>query len=179
MVNDQISEVDGKSLSGITNQEAVEILKHTGPVVKLTIVRYLRGLKFEELQDGIKAANAATPTSPYPQTPATPSDNKLLPGLGAAATYTQPSLVSIPFMKLIASTSLLILSGGLERMNALPPFVYFTPKTTTIHSWWSCTTIWPQYCIGKPTISNSFCARGYFSFKKAIFGPRIISIRFK
>ena len=63
MVNDQITEVDGTSLAGITNQQAVEVLKHTGSLVQLTIVRYLRGLKFEELQDGIKAANVPTPTS--------------------------------------------------------------------------------------------------------------------
>ena len=69
MVNDQITEVDGTSLSGRTNQEAVDILKKTGNLVTLKIVRYLRGLKFEELQDGIKAANASTPTSPYPPTP--------------------------------------------------------------------------------------------------------------
>ena len=50
----------------------MEILKRTGTVVKLSIVRYLRGLKFEELQEGITQANVATPTSPYPQTPVTP-----------------------------------------------------------------------------------------------------------
>ena len=50
MVNDQITEVNGTSLSGRSNQEAVDILKKTGSVVHLTIVRYLRGLKFEELQ---------------------------------------------------------------------------------------------------------------------------------
>lgn len=52
-----------------SNQQAVEILKNTGSSVHLTIVRYLRGLKFEELQDGIKAANATTPTSPYTTSP--------------------------------------------------------------------------------------------------------------
>ena len=65
-------QVDDVQLAGYTNQEAVEILKQTGKVVKLSIVRYLRGLKFEELQEGITQANVATPTSPYPQTPVTP-----------------------------------------------------------------------------------------------------------
>ena len=64
--------MDDVQLAGYTNQEAVEILKRTGKVVKLSIVRYLRGLKFEELQEGITQANVATPTSPYPQTPLTP-----------------------------------------------------------------------------------------------------------
>ena len=75
MVNDQITEVNGTSLSGRSNQEAVEILKQTGSSVNLTIVRYLRGLKFEELQDGIKAANATTPNqlaSPVLSTPLPP-----------------------------------------------------------------------------------------------------------
>ena len=72
MVNDQITEVNGTSLSGRSNQEAVDILKLTGNVVHLTIVRYLRGLKFEELQDGIKAANVPTPTSPATSARVTP-----------------------------------------------------------------------------------------------------------
>ncbi len=71
MVNDQIIEVDGASLAGVSNQQAVEILKQTENVVRLKIVRYLRGLKFEELRAGISAANVATPTAPFPPTPAT------------------------------------------------------------------------------------------------------------
>ena len=75
-------QVDDIQLAGYTNQEAVEILKQTGKVVKLSVVRYLRGLKFEELQEGITQANVATPTSPYPQTPVTPqgSNDDLLMG---------------------------------------------------------------------------------------------------
>ena len=77
-----IVQVDDIQLAGYTNQEAVEILKQTGKVVKLSVVRYLRGLKFEELQEGITQANVATPTSPYPQTPVTPqgSNDDLLIG---------------------------------------------------------------------------------------------------
>ena len=40
-------------LSGFSNQQAVEILRKTGKEVKLKIVRYLRGLQFQELQEGI------------------------------------------------------------------------------------------------------------------------------
>ena len=58
--------VDGVPLSGFTNQQAVEILKKTGAVVKLSVVRFLRGLKFEELQDGIDQADVVTPSSPPP-----------------------------------------------------------------------------------------------------------------
>ncbi len=52
-------------LSGYSNQDAVDLLKKTGQEVELKIVRYLRGLKFEELQDGIsKANNLPTNASP-------------------------------------------------------------------------------------------------------------------
>nr|XP_040570229.1 multiple PDZ domain protein-like isoform X2 [Lepeophtheirus salmonis] len=51
MVNDQVVEVDGISLAGYTNHEAVEILKQTASIVKLKIIRYLRGLKFEEFHE--------------------------------------------------------------------------------------------------------------------------------
>jgi hypothetical protein len=57
-------------LSGFSNHQAVEILKQTGNVVQLKIIRYLRGLKFQELQEGM--ANAETPSSPYRFTPTTP-----------------------------------------------------------------------------------------------------------
>ena len=33
-------------------QEAVEILKLTGDLVRLKVCRYLRGLQFQQLQDG-------------------------------------------------------------------------------------------------------------------------------
>ena len=69
MVNDQIIEVDSTPLLGKSNQEAVELLKNTDARVQLTIVRYLRGLKFEELRQGISQANVVTPTAPYAQTP--------------------------------------------------------------------------------------------------------------
>merc|ERR1719188_2488650 len=71
MCNDQITEVDGAPLLGVSNAEAVEMLKRTGNPVRLAIVRYLRGIKFEELCAGIKKANVATPTAPFPPAPAT------------------------------------------------------------------------------------------------------------
>ena len=42
MCNDQITEVDGAPLLGVSNAEAVEMLKRTGNPVRLAIVRYLR-----------------------------------------------------------------------------------------------------------------------------------------
>ena len=48
MVNDQITEVDGTSLAGITNQQAVEVLKHTGSLVQLTIGKKHALKKYEQ-----------------------------------------------------------------------------------------------------------------------------------
>ncbi|KAK6624471.1 hypothetical protein RUM44_011330 [Polyplax serrata] len=65
-VNDRIVEVDGRSLQGYTNHQAVEVLRSTGQTVKLCLERYLRGPKFEQLQQAIAASELKlpTPTSP-------------------------------------------------------------------------------------------------------------------
>ena len=62
-------QVDGVPLCGFSNQEAVEILKRTSQTVKLKIVRYLRGLKFEELQEGVGNASTVTPSTTTPISP--------------------------------------------------------------------------------------------------------------
>ena len=41
--------MDGQALEGLTNQQAVEVLRHTGPVVRLKLARYKYGPKFEQL----------------------------------------------------------------------------------------------------------------------------------
>jgi len=67
-VNDRIIEVDGQSLHGFSNHQAVDVLKQSGNVVKLVLERYLRGLKFEQLQQAI-AANEIKPTTPVTTPP--------------------------------------------------------------------------------------------------------------
>lgn len=49
-INDRIVAVDGKSLTGVSNHQAVEILRNTDIAVTLTLERFLRGRKFEHLQ---------------------------------------------------------------------------------------------------------------------------------
>lgn len=49
-INDRIVAVDGKTLSGVTNHQAVEMLRNTDIAVRLTLERFLRGRKFEHLQ---------------------------------------------------------------------------------------------------------------------------------
>ncbi|KAJ8943966.1 hypothetical protein NQ318_013547 [Aromia moschata] len=62
-VNDRIVEVDGQSLQGYTNLQAVEVLRNCGNVVKLCLERYLHGPKYEQLQQAI-AASEIKPASP-------------------------------------------------------------------------------------------------------------------
>ncbi|EDV93308.1 patj homolog isoform X2 [Drosophila grimshawi] len=49
-INDRIVAVDGRTLAGVTNHQAVELLRNTDIVVHLTLERFLRGRKFEHLQ---------------------------------------------------------------------------------------------------------------------------------
>lgn len=58
-VNDRIVEVDGISLQGYTNFQAVEVLRNCGTVVNLCLERYLHGPKYEQLQQAI-ASNETT-----------------------------------------------------------------------------------------------------------------------
>ena len=60
-VHDQIVEVDGCSIQGYTNQQAVEMLRSTGKTVNLKLYRYVRGLKFEQLQQAIANSQNNSP----------------------------------------------------------------------------------------------------------------------
>lgn len=64
-VNDRIVNVDGESLMGKTNHEAVEILRNTDISVTLVLERYLRGPKYEHLQMALwKDDSPPSPPSP-------------------------------------------------------------------------------------------------------------------
>lgn len=58
-VNDRIIAVDGASLAGKSNQRAVDALKQSGSIVTLELERYLRGPKYEQLQQAIAAGESA------------------------------------------------------------------------------------------------------------------------
>ncbi|XP_055607424.1 patj homolog [Uranotaenia lowii] len=72
-VNDRIIEVDGQSLHGFSNHQAVDVLKQSGHVVKLCLERYLRGPKYDQLQQAIAAneMKPPAPTTPPPNLPGT------------------------------------------------------------------------------------------------------------
>lgn len=59
-------QVDGRSLQGYSNFQAVDLLRATGQTVQLTLERYLRGPKWEQLQQAIAnhELKPPTPTSP-------------------------------------------------------------------------------------------------------------------
>ncbi|KAK9877484.1 hypothetical protein WA026_018594 [Henosepilachna vigintioctopunctata] len=65
-VNDRIIEVDGVSVVGQTNHQAVEMLKSTGSFVAIKFERYLRGPKYDRLQQAIKANELLPPSPPSP-----------------------------------------------------------------------------------------------------------------
>ncbi|XP_037951485.1 patj homolog [Teleopsis dalmanni] len=74
-VNDRIIEVDGQSLQGFSNHQAVELLKKSGQVVNLRLERYLRGPKYEQLQQAIAAndkVSSTIPTTPQRATLSSP-----------------------------------------------------------------------------------------------------------
>lgn len=55
-INDRIVAVDGKTLAGVTNHQAVELLRNTDIAVRLTLERFLRGRKYEHLQVALTEA---------------------------------------------------------------------------------------------------------------------------
>ncbi|CAG7720104.1 unnamed protein product, partial [Allacma fusca] len=61
-INDRIVEVDGQSLQGFTNHEAVEVLRKTGPIVQLKLERYHHGSKYDQLQSAISHSEHKPPT---------------------------------------------------------------------------------------------------------------------
>ncbi|KAK8777544.1 hypothetical protein V5799_029111 [Amblyomma americanum] len=68
-VNDQIIEVDGRSLQGYTNHQAVEVLRSTGKCVKLRLARHLRGARYLQLQHAVALSDAGGGLPPLPTTP--------------------------------------------------------------------------------------------------------------
>lgn len=96
-VNDRIIEVDSQSLQGFTNHQAVEVLKKSGTVVSLRLERYLRGPKYEQLQQAI-AANEMKPQTPsgsgtiFP--PPARSQSSSTQSIGATELTRRPSITS-------------------------------------------------------------------------------------
>lgn len=56
-VNDQIIEVDGQSLYRYNNMQAVDLLRSTSTKVKLKLARYMKGNKYDKINEGVISAN--------------------------------------------------------------------------------------------------------------------------
>ena len=56
-----LRQVDGQSLQGFSNHQAVEVLRHTGQLVKLRLVRFRHGPKYDKLQEYLSQANQSPP----------------------------------------------------------------------------------------------------------------------
>lgn len=67
-INDRIVEVDGRSLNGVTNHQAVDILRQTDIAVNLRLERFLRGRRYEHLQTALTemrgVGGCSTPSTP-------------------------------------------------------------------------------------------------------------------
>ncbi|CAG0884006.1 unnamed protein product [Cyprideis torosa] len=68
-INDQIIEVDGVSLSGFNNHQAVELLRSTGKAVQLKLARYLRGPRLELLQEALSSQQLESGSASKNQAP--------------------------------------------------------------------------------------------------------------
>lgn len=90
-INDRIVEVDGHSLQGYSNHEAVEVLRRTGQTVVLCLERYLRGPKYDQLQQAIAASELRLPQ------PSSPSITSL-PSFPISAVNSLPSSVLFKFI---------------------------------------------------------------------------------
>lgn len=64
-IHDKIIEVDGNSLHGYTNHQAVEVLRQSGSRVHLRLARYLRGAKFDQLQQLVASSDVAAPVASH------------------------------------------------------------------------------------------------------------------
>ncbi|XP_058790086.1 uncharacterized protein LOC131663616 isoform X2 [Phymastichus coffea] len=72
-INDRIVAVNGHSLQGYSNHEAVEVLRSTGLTVTLCLERYLRGPKYEQLQQAIAASELRPPPPGSPSIASLPT----------------------------------------------------------------------------------------------------------
>ena len=57
-------------MQGYSNHQAVEVLKRTGKTVRLKLIRYLRGYRYEQLQHAIASSDIPAETAARPTSPA-------------------------------------------------------------------------------------------------------------
>lgn len=139
-VNDRIVAVDGRSLHGHTNLQAVEVLRNSGRIVRLRLERYLHGPKFEQLQQAIAASelkpqlaqaqqHSAPPSSP-PRYARLEEDFTHDSSVADDSTYnlTAPTTVPSTFLSSIAATSATIPPTSMATLST-----FGHPHTTSMY----------------------------------------------
>ncbi|XP_050341010.1 patj homolog isoform X3 [Bactrocera neohumeralis] len=97
-INDRIVAVDGRSLAGVTNHQAVEILRNTDIEVHLTLERFLRGRKYEHLQNALTELKGDTQSqSSLPASPSIATLSWLPPRSDADSVATEGGIVMLEF----------------------------------------------------------------------------------
>lgn len=97
-INDRIVAVDGRSLAGVTNHQAVEILRNTDIEVHLTLERFLRGRKYEHLQNALTELKGDTQSqSSLPGSPSIATLSWLPPRSDADSVATEGGIVMLEF----------------------------------------------------------------------------------
>ncbi|XP_067643140.1 patj homolog [Eurosta solidaginis] len=150
-VNDRIIEVDGQSLQGFSNHQAVELLKKSGQVVNLRLERYLRGPKYEQLQQAI-AANDKIPN--MPPTPARVNLPSPIAPVTAAQRNTSvlKSLPSSYALDEVAHDASLDSIGNLSSPLAAPD-AFIVVTTSTSSSSVVPTTTFSSFGAGKKMVA--------------------------
>ncbi|XP_023159350.1 patj homolog isoform X2 [Ceratitis capitata] len=97
-INDRIVAVDGRSLAGVTNHQAVEILRNTDIEVHLTLERFLRGRKYEHLQNALTELKGDTQSqSSLPASPSIATLSWLPPRSDADSVATEGGIIMMEF----------------------------------------------------------------------------------
>lgn len=109
--------MDGQSLRGFNNHQAVEVLRSTGQVVNLTLARYLRGPKYDQLQQAMAESGLATSTAPSATTMPTPV---VLPSY-QPPTASTPSPPPAPCSPPPSLSEELLLSSKAQTVDDEPP----------------------------------------------------------
>ncbi|XP_067617142.1 patj homolog isoform X1 [Eurosta solidaginis] len=97
-INDRIVAVDGRSLAGVTNHQAVEILRNTDIEVHLTLERFLRGRKYEHLQNALTELKGDTQSqNSLPPSPSIATLTWLPPRSDADSVATEGGIIMLEF----------------------------------------------------------------------------------
>lgn len=150
-VNDRIIEVDGQSLQGFSNHQAVELLKKSGQIVNLRLERYLRGPKYEQLQQAI-AANDKVPSVPSTPSRAVHLTSNVAVPITPQRTTSIASMAKVPSNSMAAMDNVDVDNDSLIATLPPPTLVLERVKDDSIMTTTTTTTL-SSFGSGKKLIS--------------------------